>query len=129
MKRILCYLVLILLCLSCHAALGEDAGDYICVQPGDSGFDVRIVLQTAAQFGYLKNLPEKERTYQESYVSAGTKLEKALALTADGIVKASEMDAIDGVLIQGSQGDSVKSILEKLADLGYITNLPDSHDK
>ena len=117
-----------LLCLSCPAARG-DAGDYICVQPGDSGYDVRIVLKTAAQFGYLKNLPEDERTYQESYVSAVTKLEKALSLTADGIVTMSEMEAIDGVIIQGSQGDDVKAILEKLADLGYFTSLPDSHDK
>ena len=54
MKRILCCLGLVLLCLSCHAALGEAAEDYICVQPGDSGYDVRIVLKTAWPFCSVK---------------------------------------------------------------------------
>ena len=112
--------------LACSAAVCEE-DDYICAQPGDCGGDVRIVLQTAQELGFLADLDKDQDAYLEEYIPSIQEMEKALSLEADGIIHLSELDALDGIIYPGMSGQKVKRIMERLANLGYINNLPDEH--
>ena len=111
------------ICLLPCMALGEE--DYVCAQPGDSGGDVRLVLETAYRLGFLPELAKDEDTYREEYIPAVQQLESALSLEADGVIRLSEIEEMDGLIYPGMSGEAVGKILNKLANLGYIKSLPD----
>lgn len=126
-SRVSSFLVLILLLLF-FPALAEE--NYVIAQPGDSGVDVQIVLAKCSELGFLKNLPANERNYIEKYSSGIKAMEKAMGFTADGIIRLDEFEEIETAIGPGSQGDTVKEVLEWLFDLGYITDdLPSKHNK
>ena len=124
MKKLI--LLFLVCCLIPAAVLGEEAEDYICAQPGDSGGDVRLVLETAHALGFLPELAKDEDTYREEYIPAVQQLESALSLEADGVIRLSEIEEIDGLIYPGMKGEAVGKILNKLANLGHIKSLPDN---
>lgn len=123
MKKIV--LILLVLCMIPAAGLCEEQEDYICAQQADSGGDVRIVLEMAYNLGFLTELADDEETYREEYVPAVQALEEALSLEADGVIRLSEIVAIDGLAYPEISGTGIAGILKKLANLGYIKDLPD----
>ena len=125
MKKLILLLLVLSLLPCCVPGKSED--DYVCAQPGDSGGDVRVVLEAAFNLGLLKELPEDEEEYREEYIPAVRDLEKTLSLEPDGIVHLSEIECMEGLIYPGSEGKDVKNLLEILANLGYIKNLPEEH--
>lgn len=110
-------------------AMALDEPDVILAQPGDSGYDVRIVLEKCATLGTIKNLPDGEEKYEESYRDGVIELETRLGFTADGIVHLSEFLEIEGMLCEGSKSNTVKQIIEQLRNLEYLTGeLPEPHE-
>ena len=123
MKRTIALLIVCILACG-PLALSEEQNE-IWVKPGDSGGDVQIVLDMAHNLGFLKELPKYEDEYREDYIPAVQQLETALSLEADGIVRLYELDAIDGLIYPGKTGKDAERLLERLANLGYISSLPD----
>ena len=107
------------------ASLAEE--DYIIAKPGDSGYDVRIILETAQKLGFLEQLPKDAETYTDEYLPVIQKLEEELSMEADGVIHLSEMEMLEGLIYPGSDGEAVEKILLKLANLGYIKKLPEKH--
>lgn len=107
--------------------LAED--DYVFAQPGDSGADVELALSRCAELGFLKNLPAAADVYLADYEPGIMEMEKALGLTADGILHLKEYEEIEFAIFQGAKGNAVKEMLEWLYELGYIREkLPEPHD-
>ena len=105
MRRLITQLfACILIC--CSVAWAEE--DYIYVQPGDSGYDVRIVLEAAYHLGFLEELDDEMEEYIEEYIPAVQQLEEAFSLKVDGIIHLSEIELIDGMICPGMNGEAVK---------------------
>lgn len=126
--RVASLLIFALLLLGC-SAVGEE--NYVIAQKGDTGVDVEIVLSKCKELGFMQDqtLPKGENRYTEQYEPCVIQMEQALGLTADGIIRLNELYEIEDTIAVGSKGDRVKTVLEKLYELGYITEkLPASHN-
>ena len=120
--------LLLVLCLYPFFGLCEEE-DYVFAQPGDSGADVRLMLEKARDLGFLKDLPDETEEYLPEYETGIREMEKALDLTEDGIIRLSEFTEIETAVTKGNRGSLVQDLLERLFDLGYITKvLPEPHD-
>lgn len=127
MKRATTVLFILFIFIGIVAFSEED--DFIIAQPGDSGADAEIVLQKAAELGFLKDLPKGEDEYRDEYAESIIKMEQALGFTEDGIIRLSEFEELETAIAPGSKGDEVKEILEDLFELGYIREiLPEPHN-
>lgn len=127
MKKFLgLFFALCLLFLLPQICLGEEL---IVAAPGESGYDVERVLAMAKGMGFIKSMDAGEENYKEKYVDGVKAMEAAFSLTPDGIIHVSEIQALEKLLYPGSKGDAMKYMLEKLYDLGFITEkLPAIHE-
>ena len=73
-------------------------------------------------------IPKDENVYKESYEPLIIKMEEHFGFVNDGKISLKEYYEIHNMAYLGTKGLRVKSLLEKLADLGYFQKLPDSHD-
>lgn len=103
--------------------------DFPVLQVGDKAASIRDILNTAKGMGVIESYSKNETEYKEKYASAVKKIEKNLALTADGIITLSEYITIKDLIYPSLDSERVKTLLEKLSDLGYLSNLPDTHSK
>lgn len=127
MKRLLVLLVFLSILIRACASCEEE--DYIIAQPGDSGVDVEIVLGKGKELGFIQELADGTDEYAEEYVPGIMQMEQALGLTEDGIIHLSEFTEIETAIAKGSKSETVKEMLERLFESGYIRNiLPAKHD-
>lgn len=102
--------------------------EYILVEVGYQG-DFFVKLGNLARAIGIENIPQKEKTYKQTYVKSIQKLENHFGFQSDGQITLSEYIAINDMIFVGSEGTKVKNILEKLADLSYLQKLDDKHTK
>ena len=114
---------------------GNPLGEFNILAVGDKGKDMTTLLGIAKGMGYIESYPKGETEYKAQYTNAVKKIETTLGLDADGVITLSEIDIISGLIYPTQDGTSIntkqktKQLLEQLCDLGYISYLPEEHEK
>lgn len=103
--------------------------DFPVLQVGDKAAIMTNILSVAKGMEFIGSYSKSETEYKAKYVSTVKKIEINLALTADGIITLSEYITIKDLIYPSLDSERVKTLLEKLSDLGYLSNLPDTHSK
>lgn len=117
-----------------YCTQAEDEGialkdDIIIIQPNDHGNKVNHILTMAKNMGFLTSLRKDEMDYRQQYIDSIKRMEKHFELDEDGIILLKEAAALQQLIIPFCNGANVKALLEKLFDLGYISNrLPEEHE-
>ena len=99
---------------------------------GDRGDAVVTLQKRLRELGYLTDTADG--IFGDTTESAVKEFQKAVGLTADGVVGATtlaKLNAADApekagaILRQGDSGDAVKSLQKRLIELGYLTGTAD----
>ena len=107
---------------------GYDQNVFI-MQVGDDGDIPAFVLGAVKALNLGKNIPQNAKSYKEEYEQAVQKMEEYFSLTADGRISLDEYITIKDLIYVGCKDEMVKYLLEKLADLDYLKNLPEDHSE
>ena len=105
-----------------------DMADPTVLKAGSRNGAVPVVLRLAKEMGFLQDVPEDETTYLSGYEAGIREMKRHFGLADDATVRLSEYEALSEILHTGSKGDTVRQILERICDLGYITELAETHD-
>lgn len=113
-----------------HSDLEPDGKEYDCalLKPGSKGRYVKVLLSLIKPLGITKQKVDIENYYEEykSYVQA---IEQYLGMNADGLITIGEYCQIQNVIYPGCNSDYTTILLEKLADLSFISSLPETHSE
>ena len=101
--------------------------EIIAVRPGDQGIRASALLSLLKTMGINKKIRAKEDTYKQEYLQDVQALERELGLSDDGSITLEEYFDVTDVICTNARGENVRMLLEKLADLSYISNLPTRH--
>ncbi len=115
---------------SCREEL-KSAGyetEFYVMQLGCQGDIVKEVLALMKPAGIKVNVSQDENVYKEEYVQAIQKLEEHFGLKSDGNISLDDYSVIRGAVYPGVKSERVCELFEKLADLLYLSKLPESHD-
>ncbi len=113
-----------------HSDLEPEGKGYDCVliKPGSQGCYVKVLLSLIKPLGITKEKVDIEN-YCEEYQSYVQTIEQYLGMNADGLITIGEYFQIENVIYPGCNSDYVAKLLEKLADLSFVSALPEAHSE
>ena len=100
---------------------------YSLVKPGSKGEHVKTVLCLIKPLGIKTEGNVNTGSYAQAYVPYVKKLEKHFGLKADGRITVSEYEKLQDAIYPGMKSSKVTQLLEKLADLSYLSDLGRPH--
>ena len=103
--------------------------DYVIIQPGSVGKHVEILLSLLKQIGIETKGKLDLSNYNDEYIPYVKRIEEFIGTTADGFITVNEFEQLDSIIFPNCESDNVTKLLEKLADLSYISKLPQTHSK
>ena len=105
----------------------EHKNDFVIVKPGDNGDKVEKVLSLIKPLGIKTNGNIDIEEYKEEYIPYVKAIEEHFGMIADGRVSIDEFNEFNDAIYLGIKSDRAATLLEKLADLTYISKLPEDH--
>ena len=104
-------------------------GDFVIIEPGLQGAAVNEILRLLIPLGNKIKLAADENLYKEEYTDPIKKLEEHFGFESDGKITINEFSKLHSAVYAGCDLPvRCRSLVEKLADLLYLSNLPKEHN-
>ena len=106
---------------------GEKKSDYAVIKPGDKGQYISRLLSMIKLLGIKTTGKIDTEEYKDEYIPYVQAIEEHFGLVADGSITIDELCELNGIIYPGLETDESAKLLEKLADLSFISKLPENH--
>ena len=103
--------------------------DFVYIDVGSIGDNVTMLFELIKTLGIKTKGTNLGMLYLTDHIPYVKQIEEHFGLDIDGKITLGEYMEIRDALYSGSNSGRVSKLLEKLADLGYITGLPKDHLK